>query len=306
MDDNHIPTLRESEHEWAHRLMRVILPHINDGIYAMFKEAQDICKKSEEPEKYLITFQHILSRISKWNNEIIQKETLRIIERSGCKYIEDLLTCVHVAHLKILTSIRTGKTQKKVEINIPKLSDFIHSTYTMVSRELYSNVYLFDTSVSSLVLQQNKSKVLEIIRNSILNTIRDSVPVEHLLKAYLDETTDLIREKEVVEAPKEKEKELRFSDKDNAITTDNTHEVIDAPKDIPTLEKIAEIRNAERKAEEEEENEKLQISSDVINIVADEDLSKPLEITEITEIKPEIKPEIKQDEVIDLGIEILS
>jgi hypothetical protein len=303
MDDNHIPTLRESEHEWAHRLMRVILPHINDGIYAMFKEAQDICKKSEEPEKYLITFQHILSRISKWNNEIIQKETLRIIERSGCKYIEDLLTCVHVAHLKILTSIRTGKTQKKVEINIPKLSDFIHSTYTMVSRELYSNVYLFDTSVSSLVLQQNKNKVLDIIRTCTLNTIRDSVPVEHLLKAYLDETTDLIREKEV-EAPKEKEKEkeLRFSDKDNAITTDNTHMVIDAPKDIPTLEKIAEIRNAERKAEEEEETEKLKISSDVINIVADEDLSKPFEITEITEIKPEIK----KDEMIDLGIEILS
>jgi hypothetical protein len=172
----------------------------------------------------------------------------------------------------------------------------------MVSRELYSNVYLFDTSVSSLTFQQNKSKVLDIIRTCILNSIRDSVPVEHLLKAYLDETTDLIREKEVVEAPKEKEKELRFSDKDNAITTDNTHLVIDAPKDIPTLEKIAEIRNAERKAEEEEEeNEKLNISSDVISIVADEDLSKP-EITEITEITPEIK----KDENIDLGIEILS
>ena len=208
MDDNHIPSLRESQHEWANRLMRVILPHINDGIYAMFKEAQDICKKSEENEKYLITFQHILSRISKWNNDIIQKETLRIIERSGCKYIEDLLTCVHVAHLKILTSIRTGKTQKKVEINIPKLSDFIHSTYTMASRELYSNVYLFDTSVSSLVLQQNKSKVLDILQNSILNTIRDSVPVEHLLKAYLDETTDLIKEKEVVEEPKEEVEEI--------------------------------------------------------------------------------------------------
>ena len=64
MDDNHIPTLRESEHEWAHRLMRVILPHINDGIYAMFKEAQDICKKSEEPEKYLITFSMVIGAIS--------------------------------------------------------------------------------------------------------------------------------------------------------------------------------------------------------------------------------------------------
>ena len=305
MDDNHIPTLRESEHEWATRLMKVLLPHMNDGIYAMFKEAQDICKKSDEPEKYLITFQHILSRISKWNNEIIQKETLRIIERSACKYMEDLLTCVHVAHLKILTSIRTGKTQKKVEINIPKLSDFIHSTYTMVARELYSNVYLFDVTVSSLIVQQNKSKVLEIIRTSILNTIRDSVPVEQLLKAYLDETTDLIKEKEVVDTPKEKEKEkeLRFSDKDSAITVDNTHVVIDAPKDIPTLEKIAEIRNAERKAEETDCDDKLKISEDIISITVDEDLSKPSEI-KLAEV--EIKPEIKKDEVIDLGIEILS
>jgi hypothetical protein len=283
--------------------MRVILPHINDGIFAMFKESQEICKKSEESEKYLITFQHILSRISKWNNEIIQKETLRIIERSGCKYIEDLLTCVHVAHLKILTSIRTGKTQKKVEINIPKLSDFIHSTYTMIARELYTNVYLFDTSLSTLTIQQNKSKVLDIIRTCILNTIRDNVPVEHLLKAYLDETTDLIKEKEVeIPKEKEKEKELRFSDKDDAITIDNTHVVIDAPKDIPTLEKIAEIRNAERKAEEaaEAEEDKIKILDEVVTFKVDEDLSAPLEF------KPDFKPEFKKDEIIDLGIEILT
>jgi GTP:adenosylcobinamide-phosphate guanylyltransferase len=302
MDDNNISMVRESEHEWGHRLMRVILPHINDGIFAMFKESQDICKKSDEPEKYLITFQHILSRVSKWNNEIIQKETLRIIERSGCKYIEDLLTCVHVAHLKILTAIRTGKAQKKVEINIPKLSDFIHSAYTMISRELYTNIYLFDTSVSTLIIQQNKSKVLDIIRSCILNTIRDNVPVEHLLKAYLDETTDLIKEKEVeIPKEKEKEKELRFSDKDDAITIDNTREVIDAPKDIPTLEKIAEIRNAERKAEEaaEADEEKIKILDDDVKITF-EDLSAP------TEVKPEVKPEIKQDDIIDLGIEILA
>jgi len=301
MDDNNISMLRESEHEWGNRLMRVILPHINDGIFAMFKESQDICKRSEEPEKYLITFQHILSRVSKWNNEIIQKETLRIIERSGCKYIEDLLTCVHVAHLKILTAIRTGKAQKKVEINIPKLSDFIHSSYTMISRELYTNIYLFDTSVSTLIIQQNKSKVLDIIRSCILNTIRDNVPVEHLLKAYLDETTDLIKEKEVeIPKEKEKEKELRFSDKDDAITIDNTREVIDAPKDIPTLEKIAEIRNAERKAEEEpkESEDKIKILGDDVQVLF-EDLSAP------TEIKPEIT-EIKKDDIIDLGIEILT
>jgi len=278
MDDNHVPSLRESQHEWAVRLMRIILPHMNDGIYAMFKESQEICKKADETEKYLMTFQNILSRVPKWNNEIIQKEVIRIVEKSGCSYIEDLITCVHIAHLKILTSIRTGKTQKKVDINIPKMGDFIHRAYVAIARELYSNVYLFDTSVTSLVVQQNKNKVLEIIQTAILNTIRDSIPVDQLLKAYLDETTDLIKEKEVKE---EKSKELRFSDKDSAITIDNKEETIDAPKDIPTLEKISEQRNLERKQQEKEEEDEDKIKILDENIPLDiEDLTKPLVIGE--------------------------
>lgn len=298
MDDNHVPSLRESQHEWAVRLMRIILPHMNDGIYAMFKESQEICKKADENEKYLMTFQNILSRVPKWNNEIIQKEVIRIVEKSGCSYIEDLITCVHIAHLKILTSIRTGKTQKKVDINIPKMGDFIHRAYVAIARELYSNVYLFDTSVVSLMIQQNKNKVLEIIQTGILNTIRDSIPVDQLLKAYLDETTDLIKEKEVKE---EKSKELRFSDKDLALTVDNVVETIDAPKDIPTLEKISTERYLARKQEEKEEEDecKIQILDETIPLDI-EDLTKPLVIGEIK------KEETKLEDAPALSFEILS
>jgi hypothetical protein len=68
----------------------------------------------------------------------------------------------------------------------------------------------------------------------------------------------LIKEKEVKEEVKSKE--LRFSDKDSAITTDNVEEVIQAPKDIPTLEKISEQRNLQRKAEEEDDIDLLLLS----------------------------------------------
>lgn len=296
MDDNHVPTLQSSQQEWAIRLSRVIHPLLYEGIQAMFQEAVGICKQSEEEDKYLMTFQTILSRIPKWNEDIIKKETSRIIEKSGCSYLEDLLTCVHIAQLKILSSIRTGKSQKKVEIDIPKLNGFIHKVYIHISRELYANVYLFEKGIAPLVYQQNRSKVNEIIKESILNAIRDSIPVEQLLRAYLDETTDFMKE-----VPKEEpkvEKELKFSNQDSAITVDNEAMVIEAPKDVDTLEKIAEQRNIQRKAEEaaEVEEDKLKISEEVVII----------DVEDLNPVKVDIKvPESKEPE-IDLGIEILS
>jgi len=273
MDDNNVPTLHDSQHEWAIRLTRIIQPLIYEGIQGMFQEAVTICKHSEEDEKYLMTFQNLLSRIPKWNEEIVKKESARIVERSGCSYLEDLLTCVHIAQLKILSSIRTGKAQKKVEIDIPKLSSFVHKVYISVSRDLYASVYLFEKGIPPLVFQKNRSKVNEIILNAILNVIRESIPIEKLLRAYLDETTDLIKEKE---KPEEK-KGISFSDKDNAMTVNNEPVVIDAPKDIPTLEKIAEIRNLERKAIEEEDD-KIKIFDDPVTIEID-DLVKPVQNT---------------------------
>jgi hypothetical protein len=271
MDDNNIPTLHDSQFEWASRLTRILHPLIYEGINAMFQEAVAICKQSEEQEKYLMTFQSILSRISKWNEEIVNKETKRIIEKGGCNHLEDLLTCVHIAELKILTAVRTGKAQKKVDINIPKLSLFIHKVYIGVSRDLYANAYLFETGVAPLVFQQNRCKINEYIKMAMINVIRDSIPVEQLLRAYLDETTDLIKEKE---EPVEPKKEISFSNTDNAITVDNVPIIIDAPKDNETLTRLAEERA--KKEEVVDDTDKIKISNEIVTLEV-EDLSAPKE-----------------------------
>jgi hypothetical protein len=211
--------------------------------------------------------------------------------------LEDLLTCVHIAQLKILSSIRTGKSQKKVEIDIPKLNGFIHKVYIHISRELYAKMYLFEKGIAPLVFQQNRSQVNEIIKEAILNAIRDSIPVEQLLRAYLDETTDFMKE-----VPKEEpkvEKELKFSNQDSAITVNNEAMVIEAPKDVDTLEKIAEQRNIQRKAEEaaEADADKVKISDEVVIIDVEELVPVKVEVAEMKE---------KKEPEIDLGIEILA
>ena len=118
MDDFVISNLHESRNEWCSRLVSIFTPLVQEGIKSIFNEAWNMCSKNNELDKYLMTFQNLLSRIPKWNNEIIEEERKRIIERSGCNYLEDLITCVHIIQLKVLTCTRVGYKQKKKE-NIP-------------------------------------------------------------------------------------------------------------------------------------------------------------------------------------------
>lgn len=202
MDDNNMTTLTEAQYEWALKLVHILQPLVYEGVNSIYEESVVLCKNSDEEEKYLMTFQNFLSRIPKWNEDMIKREVARIVDKSGCTYLDDLITCVHIVHLKILTSIRTGKTQKKIDIAIPKLSHFVHKVYVNLSRTLYTNVYLFEKDLPPLMLQKNRSEFNKMIKTAILDSIRESIPVEQLLRSYLDESTDLLKEEKKEEEVK--------------------------------------------------------------------------------------------------------
>jgi len=149
-----------------------------------------MCIENDEPTKYLMTFQNILSKVPSWNSVIVQEEVDRIVAKSGCTYIGDLITCVHIIQLKVMTCVKVGSKQKKIDISIPKLDHFIHSVYIHIARKLYSNVYLFKKTDDQLQIQKNFHDVENIIRECILRTIRESIPTEHIVKAYLDENVE--------------------------------------------------------------------------------------------------------------------
>jgi len=136
-------------------LITILTPLIIDGYKSILDESIKLCKDTNEMNKYLMTFQNLISRIPKWNQQIVENEKKRICEKSGCVYLEDLVTCVHIIQLKILTAMRVGQKQKKIDINIPKLNDFIHNVYINVARKVYKNVYLFEINVPPLQVQKN-------------------------------------------------------------------------------------------------------------------------------------------------------
>jgi hypothetical protein len=311
MDDFNVSALHESKNEWGSRLVTLLTPLVIDGYKSILEESVKLCKDNNEMDKYLMTFQNLISRIPKWNQQIVENERKRICEKSGCNYLEDLVTCVHIIQLKILTAMRVGQKQKKIDINIPKLDDFIHKVYVNVARKVYKNVYLFEVNIQPLQVQKNYRELEIIVQECILNTLRESIPVEAILKAYMDESVeeDVIEEvkeevtHEPIKAPVNSpvaaadvpvqpiQKGISFNDIDYVKTDDGISQ-IPAPKSIERLEEISAIRNEQRKREQEDEedNIKLTISDQPFNL-------DNLDVHNIEEPKLDLLPDLLIDEI---------
>jgi len=199
MDDFIISNLNESRNEWCCRLISILTPLVIEGIHSIFNESWKLCLENEELNKYLMTFQNLLSRVPKWNSVIVEEERKRIIQRSGCNYLEDLISCVHIIQLKILTCIRVGNKQKQIDITIPKLDNFLHKVYINAARKLYTNVFLFEKNITPLHQQKNNREIEQIIQECIMIAIRESIPTEQIIRAYMDEAIE--EEEEVIIEP---------------------------------------------------------------------------------------------------------
>ena len=182
--------------------MELLTPTIVAGFRSIFDEAWKVCAKHSEKSKYLVTFQSFLGRVPGWSKTIVGEETKRIIETSGCNYLADLITCVHIIQLKALSCVRVGTQQKKIDIDIPSVDDFIHKVYIQCARKIYMNVYLFERGASALQIQKWNRDLELIIKECIMLTIRDSIPVEDVLRAYMEETqekdTEVVEREEVI------------------------------------------------------------------------------------------------------------
>lgn len=281
MDDFNVSSLHESKNEWGARLLTILTPLIIEGFKSIFDESYKLCKDNNETEKYLMTFQNLITRIPKWNASIIEIEKKRIIDRSGCSYLEELVTCIHIIQLKLLTAMRVGQKQKKIDIDIPKLDDFIHKCYINVARKVYKNVYLFELNCPPLQIQKHNRELEIIVQECVLNAVRDSIPLESILKAYMDETVEedvieeikeqviepqVITEKQTIFEGKDGNISLKFNDVDSVLGKNGKEELVEAPKTIERLEEISALRNMQRKMEEEEDDEILKISNEEISL----------------------------------------
>ena len=242
MDDFVLSNLQESRNEWCSRLVSIFTPLVIEGVRSIFNESWKLCLDNDEVGKYLMTFQSLIARVPKWNATMIEEERKRIVERSGCNYLDDLITCVHIIQLKVLTCVRVGNKQKKIDIATPNLDSFIHKIYIHTARRCYSNVYLFEKNISPLLIQRNNRELEQIVQECIMLTIRDSIPTEAIIRAYMDESVE--QEEEVIIENIEPEAEQKKADGEEKKgdaeekKTDGEDEKESGPQVVPSISNI--------------------------------------------------------------------
>jgi hypothetical protein len=178
----------EAKSEYTKQLVYNFQPVLLRFFLDRFTEAKSSPQVTSKAKSTLSEFQDSLSQIPEWNIDKVQRETTNMLNSVTCDYIDDLITAVFIAHTKILSAIRLhSKPRRKINITVPKPDHFMHRTMSECSRLLWSNVYLFSDSVSSIDRQKNVNEVNRFLEEGILQAIRNLLPVKSILRDSLQE-----------------------------------------------------------------------------------------------------------------------
>lgn len=228
--------------EYTKQLIDVLKDRLYDGINELFIESKRSIKE----------FRINLENVIKWNQEMIELERSKIVERSKCEYIDDLITAVFISHTRILTSI--GKNyNKKVNLVVPKTINFIHKCYINIAREIWKNPNLYDNRITSSEYQKNIRIIENIIRESIEYTIRTCLPVKDILKNHM-----------IISNEKDSQNyETDSSNIDTHIDTDKNDDYIDNTNYDEYSKKNTIIKDIQNNYQEERyDNDEIIISDD--------------------------------------------
>lgn len=183
MEDINSPVFAQAKIEYTKQLIDVLKLPIYEGLQKIYGDSKRIFADGYEDELPNI-FRKQIENVPKWNSDFIENEVDRIIRVSNCDWLDDLITAVFISHTKILASL--GNNSKRVNLTIPKTSNFIHKCYINSAREMWKNPYLFDESVSSSEYQKNIKYIEDLINESIEHTIRKALPVKEILRDHFE------------------------------------------------------------------------------------------------------------------------
>ena len=104
-----------------------------------------------------------------------------------CAWFNDLLAAVFVSCVKILSSVRLGKDNKKISLKLPTNDVFIQTCYNNVAKDLYKNPYIFSESQNENLRDE---QLYERFSTMIEASVRELIPVQQILQTYMNNEKD--------------------------------------------------------------------------------------------------------------------
>ena len=176
--------LIDTRNEYIEHIQDIIAIPLSKRIYEIWCDCSKIKGSIKEFQKELI-------QIKKWNNNIIYEEYKKIIKKTKCKYLPDLIKMIIITTIKI--KIYEYKDQfNNIKIKIPLAEDFIHKCYINISIFSWKNAYLFNNkNIKDSEYQNNLNIIEENIRIIIKKTFRDFIPFDDIFQQIQENIEDI-------------------------------------------------------------------------------------------------------------------
>lgn len=171
--------LIEAKREYTEQLVLFLRDAMYDDFYVLWKESVE----SSDP---MMKFQEKLEDVVDWDEKTIIQRSDKCISKTGCKFLDDLIVAVFVAHMKILMSIKNDKAKEQYKLQVPTTNKFVYECLLQCSREFWKSPYIFyqnelENKIKKVQIQKNLRQAEDIIGRSIKNTIRGMLPVKEIV-----------------------------------------------------------------------------------------------------------------------------
>lgn len=174
--DSATPFMLEAKREYLTRLCDDLAPFLLKDLRAMYDAA-----RAKDANKALLNFQSELRSIPKWNAGIIREKT-EIIE-ARCPWLSNLIAAVFVSFIKVMSSVRVSQQERpNIRLKLPTNDAFVHQVYVETARSLYE--------APDRIRHGDSASRVVIVQAAIETTVRDQLPLQDILQAYLGKSVD--------------------------------------------------------------------------------------------------------------------
>ncbi len=171
----------EAKNHYVSLLKKCMTPIMTETFVEMYKEA--ITRGKGNRDATMKNFAVLLEEVTNWNNSIIATHSKEYT--NSCTYFTDLLAAVFVCYVKILSTVRLSKDSKKINVKLPTNDNFIHACINTAAKEFIKHTYIFREQDSVV----RNRKIREICAESIQHTLDDLIPVQAILRTFMNADT---------------------------------------------------------------------------------------------------------------------
>jgi hypothetical protein len=169
------PLLVQAKTEYMYQLADVIAPFAINTVNQLYTAA----KKETRFRKSTKKFQGKLREIPLWNQSMIDAQTTAIMNKY--KFFPELVAAAFVSYVKILSSVKIHSHKPHIQLKLPADDVFVHKCFVNIAKTFYLDPPL---------VKAPREVRLAVVRNAVETSVRELLPTEDILRAYLGGSVD--------------------------------------------------------------------------------------------------------------------